>query len=377
MKFVDEATVAVQAGNGGAGMSHFRREKFVPLGGPDGGDGGHGGSVFLVGDPNKQTLLDFSFRPQWIAKNGAPGGISNRSGADGEDLLIAVPLGTQAFALDSGELLADIVEAGEKVCIARGGRGGKGNAFFKSATNQAPTHSQPGEPGEGLRVQLTLKLIAHVGLVGLPNAGKSTLISVISRARPKIADYPFTTLVPQLGIVQSSSGFSFTVADLPGLIPGAHEGKGLGHRFLKHVERTKILLHLVDVGTLYLSEPDLNEQAQLDQNQLDNHNYVPEQTTTALFEQSRPSRIIGAAKEAFNAIAQELLLFSDSFAALHTVIALTKCELINDDSILTELVQAFHSFTPDVFCISSSTGKGVQSLVDRLAILVGECLKGS
>lgn len=245
MKFLDEATIFVKAGNGGAGLSHFRREKFIPLGGPDGGDGGKGGSVILKVDTGKLTLLDLKYQPRWIAQNGDKGGTSNKTGRDGDDLIIPLPQGTQVFK--DGELLCDLDTPTSEFILAKGGRGGKGNNFFKSPTNRAPEHSQPGEEGEEGTFDLSLKLVAHVGLIGLPNAGKSTLISRLTAAKPKIADYPFTTLTPNLGVVSISEGKSFVIADIPGLIPGASEGKGLGIQFLKHVERTKVLAHLVDV----------------------------------------------------------------------------------------------------------------------------------
>jgi GTP-binding protein len=246
MQFLDEATIYVKAGKGGAGLSHFRREKYVPLGGPDGGDGGKGGSVILKVDTGKLTLLDFKYQPRWIAQDGGQGGTNNRTGKDGEDLIILLPQGTQVF--QNGALVCDLDEPTSEFVIAKGGRGGRGNNFFKSPTNRAPEHAQPGEEGEEGTFQLSLKLVAHVGLIGLPNAGKSTLISRLTAAKPKIADYPFTTLTPNLGVVALEGGKSFVIADIPGLIPGASEGKGLGLQFLKHVERTKVLAHLIDIS---------------------------------------------------------------------------------------------------------------------------------
>lgn len=250
MKFLDEATIFVKAGNGGAGLSHFRREKFIPLGGPDGGDGGKGGSVILKVDTGKLTLLDLKYQPRWIAENGERGGTSNKTGRNGEDLIIPLPQGTQVFK--DGELICDLDAPTSEFILAKGGRGGKGNNFFKTPTNRAPEHAQPGEEGEEGTFDLSLKLVAHVGLIGLPNAGKSTLISRLTSAKPKIADYPFTTLTPNLGVVSLSEGKSFVIADIPGLIPGASKGKGLGIQFLKHVERTKVLAHLIDVKNLVL-----------------------------------------------------------------------------------------------------------------------------
>ncbi len=225
----------------------FRREKFVPRGGPSGGDGGSGGSVVLEGDANVHTLMDLRYNRHHFAPNGSPGEGSRRSGKDGDDLVLRVPAGTTARALDGGAVLGEIRSAGDRLVLARGGRGGRGNAFFKSPTNQAPRRSQPGEPGQEQRVALELRLLADVGLVGLPNAGKSTLVSSVSAARPKIADYPFTTLVPTPGVVYVEEYSSFVIADIPGIIKGAHKGKGLGLRFLKHIERNSVLLFVIPV----------------------------------------------------------------------------------------------------------------------------------
>lgn len=248
--FIDEAVIPVQGGNGGNGCMAFRREKFVPRGGPSGGDGGHGGSVYLLGDGQRNTLYHLRFPAPHRAERGRHGEGSNCTGRSGKDLDIQVPLGTQAYDADSGELLGEVVEDGARLCVARGGHGGRGNARFATATNRAPRRSEPGRDGEERRVRLELKLLADVGVVGLPNAGKSTLISTLSAAQPKIADYPFTTLVPQLGVVADRHGWGepFVIADLPGLIAGAAEGAGLGHRFLRHTERCRVLLHLVDLS---------------------------------------------------------------------------------------------------------------------------------
>ncbi len=248
MKFVDEVELELASGHGGAGCVSFRREKFVPKGGPDGGDGGNGGSVVLVADTGMGTLLDFRHRKAMEAEDGRPGEGSRKTGRCGQDLRLRLPVGTALFDADSGEQMADLVEAGQEVVLLPGGRGGRGNARFATSTNRAPRHAQPGLPGERRRVRLELKLMADVGLVGFPNAGKSTLISRISAARPKIADYPFTTLVPNLGVVAWAEGRTFVVADIPGLIEGAHRGAGLGIQFLRHIERTRVLLHLVDVS---------------------------------------------------------------------------------------------------------------------------------
>lgn len=247
--FVDEVEIEVESGHGGAGALSFRREKFVPRGGPDGGDGGKGGDVRLVADSSLGTLLDFRNHRKFKAENGQPGQGSRKSGRSGEDAVIRVPVGTLVHDLATGQVVADLIAEGEDVIVARGGRGGRGNYRFRSSTNRAPRHTQPGGDAEGRRFKLTLKLIADVGLVGLPNAGKSTFLSVISRARPKIADYPFTTLAPNLGIVSVGEWQSMVVADIPGIVEGAHEGRGLGHRFLRHIERTRVLAVLIDAGS--------------------------------------------------------------------------------------------------------------------------------
>jgi GTP-binding protein len=252
--FVDEVDIHVKAGDGGRGALSFRREKFVPKGGPDGGNGGKGGSVYLVADPHRNTLVHFRFNPNYEAPRGGGGQGSLKTGRDGADLEIPVPVGTLVFqrqpdAPDVLHEVADLTEVGQRVLVAKGGRGGLGNAHFATSTNRAPRKTQPGEPGDERHLQLQLKLLADVGLVGFPNAGKSTLISRISAAKPKIADYPFTTLTPHLGVVSLSDDRSFVVADVPGLIEGASEGHGLGHQFLRHIERTQVLIHLVDVSS--------------------------------------------------------------------------------------------------------------------------------
>ncbi|MFN7995864.1 MAG: GTPase ObgE [Bryobacteraceae bacterium] len=246
--FIDEARILVKAGDGGNGCLAFRREKYVPRGGPSGGDGGRGGDVYLVSTEHQNTLLQFRFNPEHKAQRGRHGEGSNRTGAEGHSIDIAVPVGTVVYDDDTGERLHDFITAGERFLVARGGKGGKGNARFATSTHQAPTEHEPGKPGDERHLRLELKLLADVGLVGFPNAGKSTLISRISAARPKIADYPFTTLEPQLGVVSMPDYRSFVVADIPGLIEGAHLGHGLGTQFLKHIERTRLLVHLVDVS---------------------------------------------------------------------------------------------------------------------------------
>jgi GTP-binding protein len=246
MKFIDVAEIKIKAGDGGVGMAHFRREKYVPFGGPDGGDGGEGGNVVFEGDESLSTLLDFRFNRIHEAQDGGKGGTNNRTGRRGDDLILKVPCGTVLTDTDSAEKLGEVLSQGHRIIVARGGRGGVGNSHFVSSQNQAPTRTLPPGTGERRSVSLELKMIADVGIIGSPNAGKSTMVTVISAARPKVADYPFTTLVPTLGVVSHKDASPFVVADVPGLIPGASEGKGLGHDFLRHIERTRVLVHLVD-----------------------------------------------------------------------------------------------------------------------------------
>ncbi|MBW4660140.1 MAG: GTPase ObgE [Drouetiella hepatica Uher 2000/2452] len=246
MQFIDQAEVEVQGGNGGDGMVAFRREKYVPAGGPSGGNGGHGGSVIFVAAERLQTLLDFRFAHVFKADDGDRGGSKSMTGASGSDRVVEVPCGTVIYNAETGEILGDLVEPGQRLCVAKGGKGGLGNKAFLSNRNRAPERALPGIPGEIWSIRLELKLLAEVGIIGLPNAGKSTLISSLSAARPKVADYPFTTLVPNLGVVQKPSGDGTVFADIPGLIEGAHLGTGLGHDFLRHIERTRVLLHLID-----------------------------------------------------------------------------------------------------------------------------------
>ena len=248
--FIDRVTVTVAAGTGGSGCSSFRREWREPLGGPDGGEGGRGGDVIVRGDANLATLLDYAYRDSWSAERGEHGMGANKSGRSGKDIVLPVPPGTQVFESVSGQLLGEILATGEEFIVAKGGRGGKGNAFFATATHQAPREWQPGEEGQTKALVLELKLIADIGLVGQPNAGKSTLLSVISAARPRIADYPFTTLSPNLGVVQLSDHRTFVVADIPGIIEGAHEGRGLGLQFLRHIERTRLLAFIIPIDSM-------------------------------------------------------------------------------------------------------------------------------
>lgn len=336
MKFIDEAVIEVKAGKGGPGSRSFRREKFVPLGGPDGGNGGRGGSVILRADLSVHTLLDFKFQAVWEAMGGQGGSGARKDGRAGEDVIIKLPVGTQVFkcepgSSESGELVVDLDTPDREVVLAKGGRGGKGNNFFKTSTNQAPEHAQPGEEGESGTYMLSLKLVADVGLVGFPNAGKSTLISRISAARPKIADYPFTTLVPNLGVVQAKGGRSFVVADIPGLIPGASEGKGLGIRFLKHVERTKIIAHLLSLTQL----TDEGEEADLE--------------------------------ELFDCINAELENFSEELAAREQIVVLTKTDSVSSPERLEHFTKRFRERGYDVMVISSVVGTGIDELVERFA----------
>ena len=255
MKFIDEAVITVQSGKGGSGCVSFRREKYIPRGGPDGGDGGKGGDVVLKAVPGKRTLLQFRYRRQFKAQNGSPGQGKQKTGRNGGDLVIEVPPGTVVSDPETGRIIVDLTRPYESFVVARGGRGGQGNLRFKTSTHRTPRFAQPGEAGETFVLKLELKLLADVGIVGLPNAGKSTLISTISAARPKIGDYPFTTLTPSLGVVDSHTGEPFVAADIPGLVEGAHAGTGLGIRFLKHIERTRLLVHLIDTAAIDPDDP--------------------------------------------------------------------------------------------------------------------------
>lgn len=261
MKFVDEATIDIAAGDGGAGCMSFRREKFIPFGGPNGGDGGRGGSVWAVADRNINTLIDYRYARRHIAKNGEAGRGSDQFGAAGPDIELRMPVGTIVGDADSGETLVELLEHGQRALLAKGGDGGFGNLHFKSSTNRAPRQKTPGWPGEARKLKLELRVLADVGLLGMPNAGKSTLISAISNARPKIADYPFTTLHPNLGVVRVGPEKSFVVADIPGLIEGASEGAGLGHQFLRHLQRTRLLLHMVDMAPFDDVDPVMQARA--------------------------------------------------------------------------------------------------------------------
>ena len=264
MKFVDEATITVKAGKGGDGSGSFRREKYIPFGGPDGGDGGRGGSIFLEGDSGLNTLVDFRHLREFKAQSGQAGSGRNKTGKSGEDTVIRVPLGTIVTDMESGERLGDVTDHGQRLCVAQGGKGGLGNVHFKSSTNRAPRQTTPGTLGEERSLQLEMKVLADVGLLGFPNAGKSTLITAVSSARPKVADYPFTTLHPNLGVVRLGVDSHFVIADIPGLIEGAADGAGLGIQFLKHLQRTRLLLHLVDMAPLDPDHSPVEEVRQLE-----------------------------------------------------------------------------------------------------------------
>ncbi len=318
MKFVDAAKIYVKAGNGGNGCMSFRREKYVPKGGPDGGDGGRGGHVYLKANSQMATLLDFRYRKHYEAGRGAHGQGSKKDGKTGKDIVVPVPCGTVVKSAGNGKLIADLVEDGETLLVAEGGRGGKGNPHFATATRQAPRYAEPGGQGERVEIELELKLIADVGLVGFPNAGKSTLISVMSAAKPKIADYPFTTLVPNLGIVQYKDYNSFVMADIPGIIEGAAEGRGLGLQFLKHIERTKVLAVLIGA---------------------DSENIEAE----------------------YNLLLGEMQRFDPGLLDKPRIVLITKMDIAPEDFRLPEFEDGV-----SVLPVSSVTGKGIDTLKDRL-----------
>jgi GTP-binding protein len=327
LRFIDEVTLFASSGHGGAGCIAFRHEKFIEFGGPSGGDGGKGGDVIFVATAGLSTLLELRHRPHQKAEKGHNGMGKNRHGAGGEDLIIKVPIGTVIKDAETDEQLADMTEDGLQVILLKGGRGGQGNARFASATNKAPKFAQPGGEEEERKLRLELKLMADVGLLGLPNAGKSSLISKISAARPKVADYPFTTMVPSLGVVPYKNYKSFVMADIPGIIEGAHEGAGLGHRFLKHLERSGILLHLVDIS------------------------WMPERDPLAEYE----------------AVSRELALFSPELAAKEQVVVITKIDLPKTQEELPGIKAWFEGRGIQVFPISSATGEGIEALLDEIA----------
>jgi len=324
LKFIDEAIITVESGKGGNGCVSFRREKYIPRGGPDGGDGGKGGDILLEASSEKNTLYHFRNKIRFKAPNGRNGAGKNRSGKNGADLILPVPPGTVVRDLESDAVLKDLIKAGERLVVAEGGRGGKGNAHFKTATHQSPKFAQPGEPGYTRTLRLELRLMADVGIVGLPNAGKSTLIQALSSARPKIADYPFTTLHPHLGVVYPKEGNPFVIADIPGLIEGAHEGAGLGIRFLKHIERTRVLIHLIDVASVDLSDPTIS----------------------------------------YRTVNRELASYSPSLASKQQLVVLNKLDLQDMEPLALAFEKAIHPISP--IRISAKTGAGVEILRERL-----------
>ena len=330
--FIDRAKIHVQGGDGGNGVTAFRREKFVPRGGPSGGDGGRGGDVIVIADGSLNTLLHLRYNPQHIAQRGSHGEGSNRSGHAGEDLIIRVPVGTQIFDATTGDLLHDLSHDGDRWLAARGGRGGFGNAHFTTSTNRAPRYHQQGGKGEELELQLELKLLADVGLVGFPNAGKSTFISTVSAAKPKIADYPFTTLEPHLGVVDLGDFRTFVIADIPGLIEGAHTGAGLGDRFLRHIERTKLLLHLVDVSSA--SGRD--------------------------------------AVSDYETVNRELASYNPDLAARPQFVVATKIDALDEPERLESVKERALAEGKPFFAISSATGAGVRELINAVAAKLEE-----
>ncbi|MDQ2730020.1 MAG: GTPase ObgE [Armatimonadota bacterium] len=334
--FVDEVKIALRAGSGGNGLSTFRQEKYAPRGGPDGGDGGHGGSIYLIADPAVTTLLDFRYKHHHRAQSGGNGQRSDKHGKKGEDLLLLVPVGTIVKDAADAGILGDLVEEGQRLLVAQGGRGGRGNARFCSPTNRAPRFAENGEPGEERDIELELKIMADVGLVGLPNAGKSSLLNRISAARPKIADYPFTTLTPVLGVVSLGDHRSCVIADIPGLIEGAHEGLGLGHQFLRHIERTRTLVHVLD-ATGGDSENPL---------------------------------------ENLKIVSDELSLHNPELAKLPLLVALNKIDIIPPDDILA-LKQSLAGMGLEALPISAATGEGVEQLLQRVGQLLPQPVRNT
>lgn len=328
MKFVDEATIRVEAGKGGNGCCSFRREKYIPKGGPDGGDGGDGGSVYLVADPGVNTLVDFRYQRAYKAPNGQQGMGKNRRGKSGEDIFVSVPVGTVVHDVDTVEVLGDLNRVGAKLCVAKGGFHGIGNARFKSSINRTPRQTTPGTMGEQRNLRLELRLLADVGLLGMPNAGKSTLISQVSNAKPKVADYPFTTLHPNLGVVRTGPGQSFVMADIPGLIEGAAEGAGLGIRFLKHLSRTRLLLHVIDMAPVDGSDP----------------------------------------VQAARAILQELANYDESLAKLPRWLVLNKKDALDDAAWQEQKAALLHALAwqGPLFEISAATGEATELLCHQV-----------
>jgi GTP-binding protein len=326
VKFVDEAKIYVKSGNGGNGCVSFRREKFVPRGGPNGGDGGNGGDVIIIARENMSSLLDHHYKQHYKAGNGEHGKGSDRHGKNARAILVPVPPGTVVKDFVTGETLGDLTKDGETLVVAKGGRGGRGNARFATSTNRAPRYAEPGEKGEEKTLLLELKLLADVGIIGFPNAGKSTLISRISAARPKIADYPFTTLIPNLGVVSYDRGKTFVVADIPGLIKGAHEGAGLGIKFLRHIERTRVLIHLIDLSPVTERDPI----------------------------------------EDYQAMNKELEAYSPDLGKKPQIIAPNKIDITESREKLEEIKAYFKKLGIKVFPISSATGEGVNKLINEV-----------
>jgi GTP-binding protein len=328
MKFLDEAKVYIRSGDGGNGCVSFRREKFIEFGGPNGGDGGHGGDVVAVAVDGLNTLIDYRYQQHFYAKNGSAGMGKDRHGKNGADGMLKVPVGTQIYEEDGETLIADLTEPGQRMVLLRGGNGGFGNAHFKSSTNRAPRHANPGQPGVEQTIRLRLKLIADAGIVGLPNAGKSTFLAAVSAARPKIADYPFTTLTPQLGVVDVD-GREFVLADIPGLIEGAHEGVGLGDRFLGHIERCRVLLHLVD-GTA------------------------------------------GNASEAYKTVRAELTAYGQDLAEKPEIVVLNKADAMDADEVKKQVAQLKRAAKKSPLVISAVSGEGVKAVLRALLEVIDE-----
>ncbi|WP_035270825.1 GTPase ObgE [Desulfonatronum thiodismutans] len=348
MRFVDEAEITVRSGHGGHGCVSFRREKYIPRGGPDGGDGGRGGGVIFRAEPKLLSLYDFRLRRVYEARNGQPGSGRERAGADAEDLIVDVPLGTQLFEVgEDGErrLIVDLAVPGQTIVLAKGGRGGKGNTHFKSATMRTPRFSQPGEDGEEKRIRLELKILADVGIIGLPNAGKSTLISALSAARPKIAPYPFTTLSPNLGVMQGEQGERLVLADIPGLVSGAHEGRGLGHKFLKHVERTRFLLHVLSVEEIAGPESSGDGQE-------------------------------GEPWTGYTLLDEELAGFDPALSRKRQLLVVNKIDLWPEDR-LAWLRKRAERDRPGLMLVSALEGTGLEELERRLWALLDESAGGN
>jgi GTP-binding protein len=328
VKFIDEATITVQSGDGGSGCVSFRRERFIPRGGPDGGDGGDGGDVVLVTSLQKRTLYHFRFKKHFKAQNGKSGQGKQKTGKNGKNLTIEIPPGTLVKEVETGRILKDLVETDETFVVAKGGRGGRGNQRFVTSTNRAPRFSQPGERGQTITLKLELKLIADVGIIGLPNAGKSTLISVLSSARPQIGAYPFTTLTPNLGVFQTGVNEPLLIADIPGLIEGAHKGAGLGIRFLRHIERTYVLIHLIDASAIDVNDP----------------------------------------LKAYYAICAELAAYSRKLTEKPQIVVLNKLDLPGADKAAAKFQSAAKDL--DILSISAGTGKGIDVLKSKIVAVL-------